>query len=395
MNMRKKKVMLFLPVIVIPFLTLGFYALGGGKGKVDDSVKSGGLNLKLPDANLKEDQRSDKLSFYDRAERDSAKLEEWMRSDPYYKDRLAFEDEPSSLEELTEMNASKYGQRLKLSPYEAKQNPEDEVLKKLSLLQRELEQTTTAPELRNEQAMEDGSVSLNGVDKLEQMMQGMQSNDEDPQIKQLSTVMDKILDAQHPERVKERMIEQPVSSTKFYNRISDRAADDTSVAGFYGMDAVNKTVVSNAIRAVVHEQQELVNGAIVKLRLLQPLFIGNFEVPAGNFVYGVVNLQGERLNIEINSIRSGNSVYDVKLEVYDMDGLQGVHIPGAITRDVAKESADNNLQLMDMGTTGSSFKMQAATAGINSIRSLLSRKVKLVKVIVKQNYQLLIKNKDQ
>jgi conjugative transposon TraM protein len=393
-NVRKKKAILFLPVIVIPFLTLGFYALGGGQGKADDAVKLGGLNLRLPDANLKDDQRSDKLSFYDRAERDSAKLEEWMRSDPYYKDRLSAY-EPSSLEELTETNLSKYGQRLKLSPYEQGTNPEDALLKKLALLEKELNPTTNGSVERETEHPGTSEASKgNDVERMAKLMQMLQTKEEgDPEIQQLSTVMDKILDVQHPQRVKERMQNKPDLPVQHYLTISDRAAADTTDPGFYGMDAVDATVAANAIRAVVHEEQVLVNGSIVKLRLLQAMFIGNVEIPAGNFVYGVVNLQGERLGIDISSIRSGTSIYQVKLEVYDMDGLQGVHIPGAITREVAKESADNNLQLMDLGTTGSSFKMQAATAGINSIKNLLSRKVKLVKVSVKAGYQLLIKNK--
>lgn len=395
-NERKRKAMLFLPMIVIPFLTLGFYALGGGKGKGEGTVNSGGLNLRLPDANLKEEQSSGKLSFYDRAEKDSAKLEEWMRGDPYYKSSEPLSAyEPSTLEEVTEESASKYGQRLKLSPYESKNNPEDAVLKKLALLQRELDQSANVSVERDlNYSGDEKAAAVNGTDRLESMMQMLQTKDEgDPEIKQLSSVMDKILDVQHPQRVKDRMMEDPGLSAKSYLKISDRAAGDTSVDGFYGMDAVDDEVVSNAIRAVVHEQQVLVNGAIVKLRLRQGMFIGNVEVPAGNFIYGIVSLQGERLNIDIHSIRSGTSIYDVKLEVYDMDGLQGIYIPGAITRDVAKESADNHLQLMDMGTTGSSFKMQAAAAGINSVRSLLSRKVKLIKVSVKAGYQLFIKNK--
>ena len=81
---RKRKMMLVLPLLVIPFLTMAFWALGGGKGnKPVIANEQRGLNLNLPDAKMKDENLTDKLSFYDKADKDSAKLEEWMRTDPY------------------------------------------------------------------------------------------------------------------------------------------------------------------------------------------------------------------------------------------------------------------------------------------------------------------------
>src|SRR5215207_11306412 len=87
--LRKRKMMLVLPLLVIPFLTMAFWALGGGGGTKDERKTPGiGLNLNLPSSNLKETGTDNKLSFYDKAEKDSIKLEELMRNDPYYRNRL-------------------------------------------------------------------------------------------------------------------------------------------------------------------------------------------------------------------------------------------------------------------------------------------------------------------
>ena len=111
-------------------------------------------------------------------------------------------------------------------------------------------------------------------------------------------------------------------------------------------------------------------------------------------VSGLVSLENERLQVEIGSIRYNNSLFPVKLEVYDMDGLAGIYIPGAISRDVAKQSADNSLQLMELTTLVPSLKAQAAAAGINTVKSLLSKKVKQVKVMVKAGYRVLLRDKN-
>lgn len=122
------------------------------------------------------------------------------------------------------------------------------------------------------------------------------------------------------------------------------------------------------------------------------MFINGVLIPKGTPVNGIASLNNERLEAEINSIRYKNQLFPVKLELYDMDGLPGIYIPGSISRDVAKNSADNSLQLMELTTLDPSLKAQAAAAGINTVKSLMSRKVKQVKVIIKEGYKVLLKD---
>ncbi|RYE56082.1 MAG: conjugative transposon protein TraM, partial [Sphingobacteriales bacterium] len=143
---------------------------------------------------------------------------------------------------------------------------------------------------------------------------------------------------------------------------------------------------------VVHESQTLVNGAVIKLRLLADVYINGTLVPAGAFVFGTVQLNGERLEVGINSIRHNNLLLPVKLQVYDLDGLPGIYIPGAITREVAQSSVDNAAQMLEITSLDPSLKAQAANAGLGAVKSLLSKKTKLVKVVVKAGYRVLLKD---
>ncbi len=397
--MRKGRRMLVLPLLVIPFLTLGFYAIGGGKrkGNLEKKTDNGGLNLSLPNASQREEKLMDKLGFYDQAKRDSAKKAEWMKSDPYYK-KPATEPVTAELEQLTASAASKYNQRLKVSPNEAGQvKPEDQVLQRLSLLQKELKKNSTSADRgANDYGYPRSRPELSDdVEKLEALMNRMgHGHEEDPEIKQLSAVMDKILDVQHPARVKERLKDKATQEAAKVVAVSAHPPGDSIPKGFYGLEPGDAGKTSNAIEAVVNENQVLVNGAVIKLRLLQDVYAGGQQIPAGTFLFGVAGLNGERLEVEIQSIRSGNSLFPVKLEVYAMDGLPGIHIPGAITRDVAKQSADNSLQMMELASMDPSLKAQAATAGINTAKALFSRKVKGVRVTVKAGYKVMLKDKD-
>ena len=85
-KVKQRKMLMALPLLILPFLTLGFYALGGGNTSQAIQDKAVGLNIELPDPNFKDESLMDKLSFYDKARKDSIKMVEWMRSDPYYTD---------------------------------------------------------------------------------------------------------------------------------------------------------------------------------------------------------------------------------------------------------------------------------------------------------------------
>jgi len=403
--LRKRKMMVVLPLLVVPFLTMAFWSLGGGNVARGEMKQTQGLNLRLPNPKLS-DEFADKLSFYDKADKDSMKLAEQIRNDPYYLHN-------DSMQNVYLNQVAVATDKFKLSPnlqgglkisVDDKITTEDKVMKRLAELNKALDQ----PEQdipKNDMPDESGVKNLNfgnDVDKLEAMMQSLNKvNGEDPEIKQLDKTLEKILDIQHPERVKERIKEDikevvafPV--TKFKDdkvSLLDTVKNETGIeSGFFGSsDELTSIGDNNAIEAVVHENQSLVNGAVVKLRLLNEVNVNGYLIPKGNFVFGFASLNRERLEIDINSIRCNQSLYPVALKVYDIDGLPGIYIPGAITRDVAKQSADNSLQLMQLSTMDPSFKAQATNAGIGAAKDLLSKKIKLTKVYVKAGYKVLLK----
>ncbi|HRQ51388.1 MAG TPA: hypothetical protein PLR74_12670, partial [Agriterribacter sp.] len=84
--LRRRKFLLVAPLLVIPFITMMFWALGGGKGSngaAAGAPQQQGLNLELPDANFKKDKPTDKLGYYEKAEADSARMRSLLRKDPY------------------------------------------------------------------------------------------------------------------------------------------------------------------------------------------------------------------------------------------------------------------------------------------------------------------------
>lgn len=156
-----------------------------------------------------------------------------------------------------------------------------------------------------------------------------------------------------------------------------------------------KRISRSAITAVIHETQTLVAGSTVKLRLTSDVYINGMLIPSGTFVFGNTSMENERLLIIISSINYRNNLLPVSLSVHDIDGVAGVYIPGSINRDVAKQSADQSLSGIDLVTMDPSIRAQATAAGIGAVKTLLSKKVKLVKVTVKAGYRVLLKDNNQ
>jgi len=422
--LRKRKMMIILPLLALPFVTMVFWALGGGGASainVKQTSIEKGLNLQVPNAHLKSDKDLDKMSYYELAEADSAKLKERMRSDPYFKLKGSVSGETiAETEEAPPIDSSDgvVQEGLKVSPYNnnGKVNAnEKQVYDKLRQINAALDNAKAASPLsaeangnQHKYTGDDLSKDLNGkqpavsnqnVDRLEKMMQSIKEPAEgsDSEMTQINAMLEKVMDIQHPERLNEKYRQNSAIQKK--GSVYAVTANNHNNTGFYSesnsIDADTLTTNNqcfNAIEAIVHETQTLVNGGTVKLRLLGDVTINGNLVPKDNFIYGTVSLAGERLIVTINSVRYQNGLLPVALSVYDMDGQAGIYIPGAITRDVAKQSTDNALQSVALNSLDPSIGAQAATAGIETAKTLISKKVKLIRVTVKAGYHVLLKD---
>lgn len=397
---KTRKKLLLLPLLVIPFLTMAFWALGGGgSGSSGGQNKVAGLNLQLPNAQLKDDRGENKLSYYEQAERDSAKWRQGMESDPFI---------PGALKDSLAGKSFAYDPLPPANSGHSDPN-EEKVYQKLAELNSHLQNSNNTGGYGQRQSLQsssphaDPSFKDEDVNRLEEMMKNVTSpSTKDAEVDQLNQMMDRILDIQHPERVKQRLAEigpagkERVFSVRGKNyqctvSLLDTGKTAEEMSAFYGVDIGSAAEEQNAIRAVIHQSQSLVNGSTVKIRLLDDIKVDHEIIPAGSFVFGKAALEGERLQIQVSSVRKGSSLFPVSLQVYDLDGMEGIFIPGAISRDVAKESAGSSLQSLDVASIDPSIKAQAAAAGISAAKTLLSRKVKRVKVTVKAGYVILLK----
>jgi len=349
--LRKRKLLLFLPLSVLPFLTFAFWRAGGGTdGSKQQVVANPGINTSLPGPDLKNDKPQDKLSIYEQHKRDLATT----NGDNAFA-ALGFDTTiHTSISPISNANS---GSR----SAEANEKVIDQ---RLAQIRQEI--AKPSPSLVNPVNQTPAYGSSNTLDRMEKLVKSHYNQaSEDPEMRQLNAMLEKIMDIQHPERVSSQLQQQPKPES----------------------DSVYK-----ASRAIIAENQKVSQGSTVKLRLLDTIVIENQIIPKGQFIYGICQVANQRLILNIKTIRLGTSILPVDLSVYDLDAMPGINAPEAITTDALRSGSNNAFQSLQLMTMDQSVTTQLAGAGVEAAKGLFGKKIKRIKVRLKAGYQILLRN---
>lgn len=151
----------------------------------------------------------------------------------------------------------------------------------------------------------------------------------------------------------------------------------------------------NSIRACVYQTVTITDGQEVSLRLLEPMMAGNYLIPKNTVVTGSARITGERMGITINAIQHAGNVIPIELFVYDLDGGQGISVPGSEEINAVKEIAANMGSGMGSSITitddaGSQLLADLGRSAIQGASQYVSKKMRTVKITLKAGYQVLL-----
>ena len=190
-------------------------------------------------------------------------------------------------------------------------------------------------------------------------------------------------------------LQQPMSNAEFVAEYSKprNYGFNTAVGSGYSMG-------KNTIRACVHNDQTLMDGQTVKLRLLEPLQAGNVIVPKNSLVSGSAKVQGERLDILVSSLEYAGNIIPVELAVYDSDGQKGLSVPSSLEQEAAKEAMANigaglGTSISFAQSAGQQVAMDITRGLMQGGSQYLAKKFRTVKVHLKANYQVMLYAKQQ
>jgi conjugative transposon TraM protein len=223
----------------------------------------------------------------------------------------------------------------------------------------------------------------------------------DPEIMAINATLDKIAALQQPRQTFAALsMESPQGHTAYAVEAGEkgdasffgRHEGSVSSAHFFGQSG--QISIAQGIRARIAGEQQVQSGSTVKLELMTAISVHGINVPPGTFLFGIAYLDGERLRVQVPSIRYANLVLPVSLQVFDLDGIEGVFVPGSLQREIMKESADQAIQSATL-TGGLSLAGRAASAGLGAAKDLFSKKLRRARVTLSHGYQVLLQDKQQ
>lgn len=189
-------------------------------------------------------------------------------------------------------------------------------------------------------------------------------------------------------------LQQPLSDAEFMRAYSQprNYGFNTAVGSGYAMG-------KNTIRACIHQDQTIMDGRTVKLRLLEPLQAGNLVIPQNTLVSGTGKVQGERLDIVVSSIEYRGNLLPVELAVYDSDGQKGLSVPSSLEQEAAKEALANiggglGTSISFAQSAGQQIAMDLTRGVMQGGSQYLAKKFRTVKVHLKAGYELMLYAKE-
>ncbi len=189
-------------------------------------------------------------------------------------------------------------------------------------------------------------------------------------------------------------LQQPMSDAEFMRAYSQprNYGFNTAVGSGYAMG-------KNTIRACIHQDQTVMDGQTVKLRLLEPLQAGNLVIPQNTLVSGTGKVQGERLDIVVSSIEYRGNLLPVELAVYDSDGIKGLSVPSSLEQEAAKEALANiggglGTSISFAQSAGQQIAMDLTRGVMQGGSQYLAKKFRTVKVHLKAGYELMLYAKE-
>ena len=393
--LKRNKPLLFLPLVLIPFIVLIFYILGGGtkKEKEEEQQKqqqaAKGANYTLPDADKS-------VAIYDKMDNYSSKKEVTTSHDYNIAgeaDSLIDEEIPDEKEALSEERLLSGKRNLyKSDPVpEMEQEPSVDLLahirQKEQTVREDLENSQAETKSKNETSAQDEKASkenestakrlspdlpVTGIEELDKVFR---------QNSKLAKLNDSLSTRLKESTARNEKLE--AEKTKRFN------LEKNGKSGFKPKD----TAVP-VIEAEVYETTTVLTGNRVKLRLLEEAWLNGVKIPANTFLYGTCEVANERLQIEVQQIPVGEKFVPVAITVCDLDGLPGLYVPDNASRKVAKEVGSSANTSSMFGVSNNPLTYMGIQAADRASQSLL-KMIRIKKVTVKKNTLVYLVNKSK
>ena len=186
-------------------------------------------------------------------------------------------------------------------------------------------------------------------------------------------------------------LDQPISDSAF---IAEYGYKERNM-GFHSVGKASPSIACNTLSVVVDRTTTIRQGDFLRLRLAESARIEGMTLPPNTVLIAQSTIDGNRMKLHVTSVEHAGRILAVKLSAFDLDGQEGLSIPGSEEVSALKEVGAGV-----GGTIGTSFTFassakdqliaEAARGVMQGASQLLQKKLRTVKVTVKSGHRLFL-----
>jgi hypothetical protein len=398
--LKENKAQLFLPLLLLPFVVLLFYILGGGTEVAGKNGSGDGTNTNPAGANFQIPQADqsieilDKPQAYEQQSTQSATMDYQILEGAVTGDSLLLA-ENSGPDTLSLQIGSKKGDLNPVLPNELLEH----IRQKEVELKKELMKPDEAPKASATRPKKDTPYSPPGSAKESQKEVAYEPKADAAATRLYPETGIGALDQVFDENL---ALSARNDSLKFYlEQVQSRLQEiEKQQAVSFSLEKPSSSGFDKdqqevpLIKAEVYETTTVLNGNRVKLRLLEECRIGGTSIARNTFVYGICKINNERLHITVTRIPVKENFLPVDLDILDLDGLSGLYVPDNAARKVSQEVGGSTNTSSLFGVTSDPLTYAGIRAADRTAQTLLKR-VRLKRVTVKKNTLVYLVNNNQ
>ena len=186
-------------------------------------------------------------------------------------------------------------------------------------------------------------------------------------------------------------LDQPISDSAF---IAEYGYKERNLS-FRSVGKSTPSIARNTLSVVVDRTTTIRQGDFLRLRLAESARIEGMTLPPNTVLIAQSTIDGNRMKLHVTSVEHAGRILAVKLSAFDLDGQEGLSIPGSEEVSALKEVGAGV-----GGTIGTSFTFassakdqliaEAARGVMQGASQLLQKKLRTIKVTVKSGHRLFL-----
>ena len=139
------------------------------------------------------------------------------------------------------------------------------------------------------------------------------------------------------------------------------------------------------IKAIIDQTITGSAGSRLRIRLLEDIKAGKHLIKKGTYIYALISgFKEQRVKLTVTSIMTDNKILPVKLQLYDLDGMEGLYVPASAFREFTKELTDmGQIQMQSDPSNASQLYMSAIQKLFTSTSAAVSKLIRQNKAKIK------------